>query len=166
MNKKVLLTYASRYGSTEEVAERVAEVLKKQGLGVDLVRANEVKDISGYDAVVIGSPFRAFRWLREARSFVRRHQEALNKIPVAYFALGLSLMEDTERNRQDMLKWLEPLCGMVKPVDIGLFGGRWERKRVPWYMRLFPFPEGDFRKWDKIEAWAESLLDKLKQMVA
>lgn len=162
MTKRVLVAYASRYGSTEEVAERVAEVLKKQGLGVDLVRAKEVKDISGYDAVVIGSPVIAFRWLGGARRFLKKHTDALGKIPVACFALGLTLMEDTEKNRSEMLKRFKPIIEKVKPVDIGLFGGRWDKKRAGFFMRLFPLPEGDWRKWDKIEAWAEGLPDKLK----
>lgn len=159
---KVLVTYASKYGSTAEVAEKVAEILRSKGLEVDLSRAKEVTDISSYDAVILGSPFRVFRWLREARKFVKRNQDALAKIPVACFALGLSLMEDTQKNRAQMLKWLSPISENIKPVDIGLFGGRWDKKRVPFYMRIFPMPEGDFRRWEEIVAWAEELVAKLK----
>ncbi|MBA7710138.1 hypothetical protein ES703_119070 [subsurface metagenome] len=83
---------------------------------------------------------------------------------MACFALGLSLMEDTEQNRAQMLKWLAPISESIKPVDIGLFGGRWDKKRVPWFMRIFPLPEGDFRRWEKIEAWAEELVAKLKEV--
>ncbi|MBA7710139.1 hypothetical protein ES703_119071 [subsurface metagenome] len=64
---KVLVTYASKYGSTAEVAEKVAEILRSKGLEVDLSRAKAVADISSYDAVILGSPFRAFRWLRKKK---------------------------------------------------------------------------------------------------
>ena len=51
---KVLVAYASKYGATQGIAERIAQVLTDSGLEVDLRRCGEVHEASDYDAFVIG----------------------------------------------------------------------------------------------------------------
>ena len=84
----VLVAYATKHGTTEEVAEAITEELKGLGLEVELRRLRKVRGLDGYRAVVIGAPLYAGRWQKDARKFLKRHGKALEELPVAVFALG------------------------------------------------------------------------------
>jgi len=156
---KVLVAYATAYGSTREIAEKVGEVLKTKGMKVDVSDVKDVSDVSSYEAAVIGAPVMKFNFLPAAKKFVKSNKEALAKIPVAYFSLGFKMMEDTQERREWMMNKLKVVTKVVEPVDVGLFGGKYKKPEKGF---AFPFPEGDWRDWAKITAWAEGLADKLK----
>src|SRR4051812_42147137 len=86
--ERALIAYASKHGSTREVAERVAEVMRGDGLAVDVMPAPEVGHLRGYDTIVLGGAIYAGRLHKDARSFLARHREALSVRSVAVFALG------------------------------------------------------------------------------
>ncbi|TET22690.1 MAG: hypothetical protein E3J71_05375 [Candidatus Stahlbacteria bacterium] len=145
---KVLIAYTTRRGSTREVAEKIGEILKSKGMEVNVSNVAEVSDISSYNAAVIGAPVMRFRFLPPAKKFVKSNKEALSKIPVAYFSLGITMKEDTPKRRERMMKKLKVVTRQVEPVDVGLFGGKYQGR--------------DYRDWDKITAWAEGLAEKIK----
>ncbi|MBK7316822.1 flavodoxin domain-containing protein [Candidatus Villigracilis affinis] len=70
MNNKILVTYASRFGSTEGVAKSIGKTLAENGAKVDVLPMRDVKDLSPYDAVVAGSAVNGGAWLPEAMQFV------------------------------------------------------------------------------------------------
>src|SRR5947209_28996 len=88
MSALVLVGYATRYGSTQEVAEAVAATLRACGLAVDLQPMRDVRTLAGYSAVVGGAPLIMFHWHKDARRFLARYRAALMERPVAVFALG------------------------------------------------------------------------------
>src|SRR5512144_865691 len=89
MPTTILVTYASSYGSTHEVAEDIAATLRAQGVEVDLRPVREVRVLTGYSAVVLGAPLYMFHWHKEAHRFVARFQRDLtNGLPLAIFAGG------------------------------------------------------------------------------
>ena len=155
---KILVAYASRAGSTGEVAEAIGQVLCDGGAAVDVRLAKEVTDLSPYRAVVVGSGIRVGKWLPEAVEFVERHRELLSRMPVACFAVCLTLKEDTEENRREVAAYLDPVRDLVQPVDVGLFAGVMDYNKLPFIFRLMMkamgSPEGDFRDWEAIRAWA------------
>jgi len=152
----MLVAYASKHGSTREVAEAVAGALRRSGHDVDLRPAREVDGVDGYDAVVLGAPLYVGRWHREATAFLKRHRRALAAKPVAIFALGP--LKDTEEERADARAQLDRALEKVpevEPLAVIVFGGAIE----PATLR-FPFnrmPRTDIRDWDAIAAWAEGL---------
>lgn len=161
MDKKVLVVYASKCGSTGEVAGVVAEVLAKAGAVVDVRRVQDVRDLQGYSAVVIGSAARMQKLLPEAVSFAKKHRAALQKVNTAYFSVGIGMKEDTPKNREETSLYLRPLCAIRAPAaSLGLFGGKIDISKLEGIYRLtFSFakdalPEGDYRDWDAIRAWA------------
>src|SRR2546421_11220930 len=92
---KILVTFATRAGSTYQVAARVAEVLRAGGATVEVKPVAAVHEMKDYDAVVIGSAIRMGQWLPEAVGVVKTNRETLSRIPTAYFLGGGVLRNDT-----------------------------------------------------------------------
>lgn len=169
MSERVLVAYASRYGSTAEVAEAIGHSLGEAGLEVDVRHVTDAGDPSDYAAVVVGSPIYFGRWMTEAADFMTRHRGALAGRPVALFTVCGTMMTDTERNRRHVRRWLAPVrrrAPEVRPVETGLFGGRVERRGLALWDRLFVWAsrtiEADRRDWDAIHRWARDLAPKLR----
>jgi menaquinone-dependent protoporphyrinogen oxidase len=156
MSDKILVAYATAAGSTGEVAEAIGETLRDENMVVDVRRAKGVTDVSGYRAVVVGTGIRAGQV-----AFLETHQEALSKVPVAYFVVCMTMKDDTEENRRTVAAYLNPVrekVPRVQPVDVGLFAGVVDYSKLPLPMKLImkamKKPEGDFRDWEVIRAWA------------
>lgn len=161
---KILVAYASRCGSTVGVAETIGQTLCDRGATVDVRLAKNITDMSPYRAVVVGSAIRKGKWLPEAVKFVKNHQEVLSQVPVAYFLVCMKIRNPTEKNYNKVLAYLEPVhrkIPQVQPVDIGLFAGALDYSCLSGLTRLIVKikgePEGDFRDWDAIRAWAAGL---------
>jgi len=101
------------------------------------------------------------RWLPEAVQFVGTHQETLSRIPVAYFLGCMTLEDDTEENRRTVAAYLDTVREIVQPVDVGIFAGAMDYAKLPFVFRLMMkvmgTPEGDYRDWEAIRAWADGL---------
>lgn len=171
MNGKVLVTYASKYGSTREVAEAIAETLRNQGVEVELQAVKTVKTLEPYRAVVLGAPLYILHLHKDAKGFLARHQAALNEHPTAFFVLGPT--DDKVEGWQEAQKMLDQelaMMGWFKPAAITLFGGRLDPAKLRFpdsLLTLLPAsplhnaPATDARDWPAIRAWAEDLPVKL-----
>ena len=157
---EVLIAYATKHGSTHEVAESVAAHLAEIGVEAHTLPAHRVESIGEYEAVVLGAPLYMGRWHRDARAFLGRFRTELASKPLAVFALG-PLEDDREHwegARKQLYKALSHVPG-VEPVTVGLFGGA----IVPETLH-FPFshvPAGDLRDWGEIREWTERLPEAL-----
>ena len=129
MTIRILVAYASGTGSTGEVAEAIAEVLRQGGADVDVRAVQDVQDVASYGAIVLGSSIRVGRWLPGAVEFLEDFRRELSSIPVAYFTTCLTMVEDTEDSRRIVLGYLEPVLALapeIKPVGLGLFAGSFD----------------------------------------
>jgi menaquinone-dependent protoporphyrinogen oxidase len=156
MTTDVLIAYASKHGSTEQVARRIAEVLRAHGLTTTVEQASAVTDLDGAHAVVLGGSIYMGRWHRDARAFLTGHADALDEIPFAVFALGPGKNSehdfDQSRKQLDHALAKEP---ELEPRAVTVFGGVVEPERL-----RFPFnhmPAVDIRDWPTIHAWAAEL---------
>jgi len=166
MAGKTLVGYATKYGSTQEVASFIADVLRETGGDVELRELREVKSLEGYDAVVIGVPFYMFKWLKDAPKFLSRHQSTLEKMPVVVFSLGPTDADETPENKPEVFEQLDKALAdfpWLEPVDQALFGGKFDPAKLKFPMSLFmgKMPASDIRDWDRIRAWAEGVSKKL-----
>ncbi len=162
---RILLAYASRHGSTREVAQAIAEVLTRRGMEVEIRPVEEVQDLEGYQAVLLGSPVQDQAWLPEAQRFVQTHHQALRQLPLVYFVLSGVLGDPTPEHFHEVYGYLAEVCRLAPPLELGLFAGALD------YGRLSPeeqvrvlakgLPEGDFRRWQDVRAWAEEVADRL-----
>jgi len=165
---KILVAYATKAGSTAEVAAEIGRVIEsKGGCQVDVRPVGKLNGVDGYDAVVIGSAIRAGKWLPEATKFVEKHRDALGRVPVALFTVCLTMKDDTEENRRTVAAYLDPVREVVQPVEMGLFAGVMDYSKLPFILRLMmkamKSPQGDFRDWEAITSWADNICPLLLQ---
>ena len=159
----VLLAYASRFGSKQEVAESVAASLREAGLKVDLRPLSQVESLDQYEAVVLGAAIYNAKWHAEAHQFVARHQAALTQRPVAIFTLGpLSSSAAAMRNSRRQLDKELAKYRWLKPVAVEVFAGKYDPKKpgMGFFERLLP--ARDYRDWEAIRAWANALPAQLE----
>jgi len=167
VSASVLVAYATRYGSTQEVAEAVAETLRDCGLGVDIQPMREVRTLEGYDAAVLGAALYMFRWHKDARRFLSRHRKALAELPVAVFALGpVHDPYDEEEWRDSRAQLDKELAkhGWLIPVALEILGGKFDpaKLRFPINLLAGSEPASDLRDWEAIRTWASDLASKLE----
>ena len=163
---KVLVTYASKTGCTQGIAERIGARLEAAGATVEVVPVGGKATPDGYDAVVVGSGARIGKWQGGARKWVAKHAADLKDMPVAFFTACLTLASDPEKT-DEVRAYTDPVIeeSGVQPVDIGLFAGWFVPEKFGTLGRAalqkMESPVGDFRDWDAIEAWADGLADRL-----
>jgi menaquinone-dependent protoporphyrinogen oxidase len=167
MNDKILVTYASRGGSTAGVAEAIGKALVEGGAQVEVLPMKEVVDLNPYRAVAAGSAIRGAKWLPEAMQFLSTNQAALSQKPFAAFMVCITLaMPAAEKYREGLKDWMAPVRNLVRPVSEGYFAGALDFNKLPFdfgslRMRMAVafgiFPKGDHRDWNAIKNWAESI---------
>lgn len=162
MNNRILVTYATRAGSTDEVAAAIGETIGARGFSVDVKPVKENPQVDGYQAVLVGSAIRFGQWLPEAVEFVKNNQQALNRVPVALFTVHIMNLGDDEQSRSNRMAYLSAVRPRIKPVDEVFFHGEIDPARLSFLERLIgqivKAPVGDFRDWDKIRGWANAVL--------
>ncbi len=161
---KVLVAYASRYGSTAEVAQAIADELCRRGQAAEVRSVEEVTDLSAYSAVVIGSAIRMARWLPAATAFVQTHQAALGQMPMAFFTVHMLALDDSSASRQKRAEYTAAERAMVKPVAEAFFAGKIDVKQLNFVERLMfkttGSPGGDLRDWQSIRDWTDTVAVK------
>jgi menaquinone-dependent protoporphyrinogen oxidase len=175
----ILITYASKHGSTQQIAERIAERLRANGLEATVQPMTAVNDLAGYDAFVIGSAVYFGSWLGEAREFVQRHRGALAGRPVWLFSSGPLGTSTTDAQEHDLLDAAIPAeiaayRHAIQPRDHRVFFGALDHTRLGFIERLLRalpagrelLVEGDARDWAAIESWAASIAQELAPSAA
>ena len=157
MSERVLVAYATKHGSTREVAEEIGRVLRQRGLDTDVAEARLVRDLAPYGAVVLGSALYAAHWQRDANRFVARHLAALQARPVWLFSTG-----PLDRSADAGLLPAPPSVAITTdPIGARahrVFGGRLLAATPGLDPQvLATHPVGDFRDWAAIRAWAQGI---------
>ncbi len=163
---RILVVYATKSGCTTGVAERIGAVLVEKGATVEVVSAEEAADPVGYDGVVVGSGIRVGQWHAAAKEWVGANAEALKARPTAFYTVCMTLAADSEKI-EEVSAYTDPIIAEfgVAPVDVGLFAGCFEPKRFGFLertiLKAMKTPQGDYRDWDAIEAWAVQVSNRL-----
>ncbi len=171
MPNTILVTYASRAGSTAGVAEAIGKTLAESGAQVEVRPMQDVSDLTPYTAVVAGSAIQSKQWLPEAMQFVQQHRAVLAQKPFAAFTVCMTMTMKNESYRQVIRDWLQPVRALVRPVSEGFFAGVLDISKIPsWADRLKfrvsvmlgVWSEGDHRDWNAIRSWAAELAGQLQ----
>jgi menaquinone-dependent protoporphyrinogen oxidase len=159
----VLVTYASKHGSTQGIAERIAEKLRQLGKEAEAQPLDAVEDPGSYEALVIGSAIYYGSWMKEATEWVHRNQAVLAQRPVWLFSVGPlgTEVKDAEQQPKEMAEFQQA----IRPREQRVFFGVLDHHRLSFAERMVVkavrAPEGDFRDWEAIEVWAESIAREL-----
>ncbi len=159
----VLVAYASKHGSTQGIAERIAEKLRQQGKEAEVRPVEAVENPGSYEALVIGSAIYYGSWLKEATKWVHHNRAVLAELPVWLFSVGPLGLEfkEAEQQPKEMAEFREA----IGPRAQRIFFGALDPSRLPlteqMMVRAVHAPEGDFRNWQAIESWAESIAGAL-----
>ena len=172
----VLVAFASRHGATAGIAERIAAALTERGVPAEAVPVEGVADVSAYDAVVLGGAAYMFHWLKPAVNFARQHHAELAARPVWLFSSGPLGTDRVDEHGKDVLetsrpKELEDLTRLLHARGERVFFGAFDPASPPvglgerMVRRMSgtanALPEGDFRDWPAIDAWAAQIADDL-----
>jgi menaquinone-dependent protoporphyrinogen oxidase len=168
----VLVTAATKHGATGEIARAIGTALTERGVPAVVLPPEEVDDIGGYDAVVLGSAVYAGHWLPAAMALVDRGTDAWTGRPVWLFSSGP--VGDPDR-------WLTQKMG-ADPMDLPkvraatgarehrMFPGKLDRETLPFAQRLalsiVRGMQGDFRDWDTVRFWSAGIADALRESPA
>ncbi len=157
---KVLVTYGSRHGSTQGIAERIAQALTTEGLTVDTEPVDRVTDPTAYDAFVIGSGVYFGAWTKPAVAFVLDHRTLLAHRPVWLFSSGPVGPKDL-----GLAKEIAGFQVAITPREHHTFAGALDFSKLSFgermMVRAVKAPEGDYRDWGEIDAWARGIAEEL-----
>jgi menaquinone-dependent protoporphyrinogen oxidase len=176
---RVLVVYASKYGATRGIAERITATLNESGLQAAMVGAKKAGVLDGYDAYVIGSAAYMFSWLHEATEFVRRNAALLKTKPVWLFSSGPIGPQKFDEKGRDVLETSAPkefaeFGDTIHPRGTKVFFGAFDHTKLSVGHRVvYSMPamkkvmvDGDWRDWEAIDTWAHSIASALAPAMA
>ncbi|HJP71571.1 MAG TPA: flavodoxin domain-containing protein [Candidatus Limnocylindria bacterium] len=162
---KILVTVASRHGSTGEMGEVIAGVLRDAGLAVQTRAPEDVSSLDDFDAVILGSAVYAGRWVEGARRFAQRHHADLINRPVWLFSSGP--IGEPLAPREESADALR-LTREINAREHRTFAGRIDPAGLSWVertiTRMVKAPDGDFRDWEAVRAWADGIAAALTRL--
>ena len=163
MVRTALVAYASKHGATAEMAAAIGDALRRAGLAVEVVPAEDAPPPWGFNAVVLGSAVYAGSWRKEAEDYLQRNADALAQRPVWLFSSGPT----GEGNVEELMEgWnfpdnLKPLADRIQPQGVAIFHGKLDPDALTFaekiVLKIVKAPTGDFRRWDQIAGWAEGI---------
>lgn len=174
---RVLVAYATRHGATAGIAERIAAGLTQAGLSAEARPVEDIRDIEPYDAVVLGGAAYMAHWLKPVVTFCRRHRAQLAARPVWLFSSGPLGTDLVDKHGNNVLetgrpKEFDELTTLLHPRGEQVFFGAYNPDAPPIglgerLVRHIPaareaMPDGDFRDWPAIEAWAAQIATELR----
>lgn len=159
---RILVSAASKHGATAEMAQVIADELRVRGVAVDLQPPEDVASVEPYDAFVLGSGVYAGRWLGPAKELIERNREQLAGRPVWLFSSGpIGQPPKPAELPPDGVAMAE----LTHARDHRVFAGRIDRADMAFGERVIlsalRAPEGDFRPWTDIRAWAAQIAESL-----
>jgi len=165
--EKVLLAFATMYGRTFKIAERISETLCEDGYQVDLKFAKDITedDLADYDVVILGSNIYIEEWNKEAIDFLEEHKTELASKKVAYFCvcalLGMDFDDAAALTQEHYIQPMYERFPDIEPLDITAFAGAVNYRIMiakDWFMmRLMFMPGGDWTDWEAVDTWADKI---------
>lgn len=176
---KVLVAYSTWAGATHQVAVEIAKDLGKKNLQVSISAAKDVKSITDYQVVVLGTSIHAGQMTGDFKKFLNKFHKELATKKTVLFVDCFNMIEDTEKNRTETMGWIDKAIAKfpeIKPIAIGLFAGAavtegeefnklnvLVKKLIEAMKKSMDTERGksDFREWEKIHSWTAELVEKI-----
>ena len=164
---RVLVTVASKHGSTAEIGTAIAGILAEAGHKVLEQRPEDADDPAAFDALVMGSGVYAGHWIREAKAYATSHAATLRERPVWLFSSGP--LGEPPMPAGDPVD-VTDLETLLTPRGHAVFAGALDRSSLNFGERaivgMVKAPYGDFRDWTAVTAWAQQVAAELATLPA
>ena len=164
--KRVLIAYVTKTNTTKEVAAEIRQVLEAQGFLTDVLPIADVASLTEYQAVIVGAPINGMNWHPDATAFVTRFQQELNAVPTSFFLVSYLLFTGCDFWKKIIRKRLDKVSALVKPVSVGMFGGRIEKPFPAFPRFMFGVKKGapiDVTNLEDVRAWALDWTNKVEK---
>jgi len=182
---KILIVYGTRFGSTEGISEKIADMLKEKEMEVNIFNLKttlkkEIPAFDRYGSILIGTGIKMGQWTKEVREFVTEKKDELNSFqnPKGFFvSSGYAADPDMyEKVKIEYTKYVLDRIG-VKIDYFDAFGGlmdftnsskmSWLDKRILKSVakndpKIDPNGWNDLRDWKQIKNFALGLIDLLQ----
>lgn len=178
---QLAIIYATRFGATQGVAERIGEIARGQNHHVDVFDAKKISklDFSSYDGVIIGGGIQIGKIPGSLKKILQKFNTSFNQFQEK-FALFLccGAAQDEAGKKEATEKYLLPLLQEydLTPGTTATFGGYYDLRKNSKFGKIksamirkmiendspgkFDLNGmNDLRDWDKIENWAKKFLD-------
>jgi menaquinone-dependent protoporphyrinogen oxidase len=164
MQSSVLIAYATRAGSTAEVAEAVGEAMQNAGVPAEVQPVSQINSLAGREAVILGAPVYIGKFPKEFHEFLELHHEALQGMRPWCFVLGP--VQNKPAEFEGARKQAERQLGRypwLRVAELRVFAGRWSATNLPFPFSLIGkipgnplnrIPAEDVRDWASIREWA------------
>lgn len=157
----VIVVYATRYGSTAEIARAIANELTARGIDTDIFPVEEAPSPEGYQAAVIGSPVRFGAWLIPAVAYLQRYETEIQQMPVAVFTAHVLATDESPQSARQRSEYLKPVLAHVQPQHTAFFAGNLDPAKISFLenlvCRMIKSPTGDRRDWQIISDWGKEI---------
>ena len=167
MDHKILIAYASKHSATKEIAERIGFILSSGNLNVTIASVENVRNISQFTVIILGSAVYFGQWRMSAVKFLKDHKSILLTKKVWLFSSGplgrgpihkLNSYWDFQASLNDLLL-------SVKPAGIETFHGVINKSKINYLekemLQQMRIPLKDYRRWDQIQTWAQTIKGQL-----
>ena len=122
---KTLVLYATKYGAAKGLAEKIAAKMPGEAL-VQNVGEQSI-DISGYDAVILGTPIYMGRPRKEMKAFIQNNMPALLQKRIGLF---LSCLQDENDSVSQQFQIAFPKELRDHALCLAALGGAVDRDRL------------------------------------
>jgi len=170
MDIQILVAYSSKYGATAQIAERIGQVLRRAGITTDVLPVDQVNSLERYAGVVLGSGVYIGRWRKDAATFLKANEGTLARKMVWLFSSGPTGEQDLAESLQgwQFSQGLQPIVDRIQPRNIAVFRGMLDTTKLnvieKWVLKNVKSPTGDYRDWDAITSWAETISAAMEQV--
>ena len=162
MSNRILVTYATKAGSTAEIASKIGEHLSERGFQVDVINVKSKPDPKEYQAVILGSCIRMGGWLPEMLDYIKANQFALNSTQSALFTVHMLNAGDDEASKTARNAYMDKVRALMPGTDEVYFLGAMDFSKLSMLDRLISkmvkAEESDQRDWDKIKSWSSTVI--------
>jgi menaquinone-dependent protoporphyrinogen oxidase len=180
MNRKLLVVYASRYGQTEKIARRIAEVARQEGIASQVSTVAAAASLAGFTDVIVAGSVYLGRHARRLSRFVRRNLAALAACHTAF----VSVCGDAEEPGADLVRAQSYVDNFLRetawtPNATAIFAGATPYTRYGWLVRRIvrriaadrglgtdTSRDYDYTDWAAVEAFARSFVAEARTRVA
>ena len=162
MPNRILVTYASKAGSTAEIAAKIGEHLSSRGFQVDVINVKSKPDPKEYQAVILGSCIRMGGWLQEMLDYIKANQVALNTTQAALFTVHMLNTGDDETSKAARSAYMDKVRVLMPGSEEVYFLGAMDFSKISlmdrFISKMVKAEESDQRDWDKIKSWSETVV--------